>query len=260
MRVLVCDDEPLASQRLADLLTRCAGVELLGSASNGQEALDLVSAMRPDLLLLDIEMPRFDGFDVVEALSMTQLSGREAPPLIIFVTAYPRFAAHAFDASALDFLTKPVRHSRLESALAKAQRALAEREADRRLRDLSDQLETLRAEHRKPPEPRHLWVQRRGEMVRVDLDQVEWVAAEGEYVRLHVRGSSYLHRDLLTSIMQQLDPTAFVRIHRSYAVNRSQVVSIRRSVTGGNKLLLQGGTELPIGRTYRQAVKAALLP
>ena len=120
MRVLICDDEPLASQRLADLLTRCAGVEVVGSASNGQEALQLVSTVKPDLLLLDIEMPRFDGFDVVEELSMAQRSGPGEPPLIIFVTAYPRFAANAFDASALDFLTKPVRHSRLESALAKA--------------------------------------------------------------------------------------------------------------------------------------------
>lgn len=259
MRILICDDEPLACERLADLLSLCEDAELVGTAANGQEALDAIERLRPDLLLIDIEMPRFDGFDVVEELSRAPARADAPPPLIIFVTAYPRFAADAFEAAALDFLTKPVRHARLERALGRARDALAAREAAARLDELAGQLATLRQEHRGPREQRHLWVQRRGEMVRVPLDDLDFVAAEGEYIRLHLKEQSYLHRDLLSAMMTQLDPDRFVRIHRSYAVNRERVASIRRSVHGGWKLLLATGVEIPVGRTYRQAARAALL-
>lgn len=259
MKVLICDDEPLASERLADLLEMCGGAQLVGTASNGQEALDLVDALRPDLLLLDIEMPRFDGFDVVEQLSRRAPSPASPPPLIIFVTAYPRFAAAAFEAAALDFLTKPVRHARLEQALARAREAVGAREAAARLDELARQLERLRDEHREPKEQRHLWVQRRGEMVRVLIEQIDWIAAEGEYVRLHLKDQSYLYRELLSAMMTQLEPERFVRIHRSYAVNRERVTAIRRSVHGALKLLLSNGVELPVGRTYRSAARSALI-
>jgi DNA-binding LytR/AlgR family response regulator len=258
MRVLICDDEPLATQRLGDLLHYCDDVEVVGCAETGQEALDQIAAARPDLLLLDIEMPRFDGFDVVEQL-MPGAAPAGYNPLVIFVTAYPRFATDAFDTGALDFLTKPVRLARLQSALARARKALAARESERRLVELSRQLEALRAERQQPREERHLWVQRRGEMIRVDLDKVEWIEAEGEYVRLHLSGQSYLHRELLSSIMKQLDPDKFVRIHRSFAINRDRVSSVKRSVHGGSRLVLDGGVELPIGRTYRKSARAALV-
>ena len=258
MRILICDDEPLACERLSDLLALSEGAELVGTAANGQEALDAIALLSPDLVLIDIEMPRFDGFDVVEELSRLPRRSDAPPPLIIFVTAYPRFAADAFEAAALDFLTKPVRHARLERALERARDALAAREATARLNELAGQIATLRQEHKGPREPRHLWVQRHGEMVRVDLDQVDWVAAEGEYVRLHVGQNSYLHRNLLSALMTQLDAERFVRIHRSYAVNRARVTSVRRTVSGGSKLVLSGGLELPIGRTYRTATRAVL--
>lgn len=260
MKVLICDDEPLASQRLSDMLVRIGGVDLVGTASNGIEALEQIALTKPDLLLLDIEMPRFDGFDVVEELAKIHKNEDTPPPLIIFATAYPRFATLAFDTGALDFLTKPVRQLRLEQALARARTALGDREARHRLADLARQLEALRSEHQQPVGLQDLWVQRRGEMVRVDLSKVHWIGAEGEYVRLNLGGEqSYLHRDLMKSMMTQLDPRMFIRVHRSFAVNRKRVASLRRSLHGGSTLLLDTGIELPIGRTYRQAVRLALI-
>jgi DNA-binding LytR/AlgR family response regulator len=259
MKVLICDDEPLAAQRLGDMLVRIGGVDLVGSTSNGLEALEQIELTKPDLLLLDIEMPRFDGFDVVEQLSRTHKNEDTPPPLIVFATAYPRFATLAFETSALDFLTKPVRQARLEQALARARTALQDREARHRLADLARQLEALRSEHQQPAGLQDLWVQRRGEMVRVDLTKVDWIGAEGEYVRLNLGEQSYLHRDLMRSMMSQLDPKMFLRVHRSFAVNRKRVASLRRSLHGGSTVLLDTGVELPIGRTYRQAVRLALV-
>jgi two-component system LytT family response regulator len=117
LRILMCDDEPLALDRLAALLARCEGIELVGSMLNGRALLDEVQALQPTLILLDIEMPQVDGFDVVEALSRMAWPASAMPPLVIFVTAHPEFAVDAFDSGALDFISKPVRLSRLEQGL-----------------------------------------------------------------------------------------------------------------------------------------------
>lgn len=253
LRILACDDEPLALERLTDMLARLPDVMLAGSAENGRDTLSLIAAARPDVLLLDIEMPRLDGFDVVEELAAQLRGVGSPPPLIIFVTAYPRFAAQAFDSGALDFLTKPVRFARLEQAVARARRALDDREAHRRLDELARQLDALRAERAgEGPESRHLWVQRRGELVRVDLDKIDWIRAEGEYVRLFCGETSYLHRDLISAIIERLDERRFVRVHRSVIVNRERVASIKRARHGAIKLVLDSGEELPVGRTYRR--------
>jgi DNA-binding LytR/AlgR family response regulator len=198
-------------------------------------------------------MPVLDGFDVVETLARTA----QDPPLIVFVTAYPKFAADAFDSGAIDFLTKPVRLGRLEMAMARVARAIDERSAGRRLAELAGQLAALRAE-RAPgaqADDSHLWVQRRGEMVRVDLGRVDWIRAEGDYVRLHLGAASYLHREPISEIAARLDPARFSRTHRSYIVNRERVVSVRRSAKGGYTLVTDSGEELPVGRSYRQRVR-----
>lgn len=255
--MLACDDEPLALERLTDMLARVPDAVLSGAAENGRDALTLIAELKPDLLLLDIEMPRLDGFDVVEELAAQERGAGAAPPLIVFVTAYPRFAAQAFDSGALDFLTKPVRFARLEQAIARARRALEDREAHRRLDELARQLDALRAERAGgDPEARHIWVQRRGELVRVDLEKVDWIRAEGEYVRLFCGEASYLHRDLISAMEEKLDQRRFVRVHRSVIVNRERVAAVRRARHGAIKVVLERGEELPVGRTYRRQAKA----
>jgi DNA-binding LytR/AlgR family response regulator len=253
MRLLICDDEPLAVERLRDLVARIDGAEVVGSASNGRAALDAVAALQPDALLLDVEMPALDGFDVVEALAQ---EGAASAPLIVFVTAYPQFAAHAFDTGAIDFLTKPVRLARLETACRRLRRAIEERTAAARLADLARQLETLRAERRGDAgEGAFLWVQRRGESVRIDLARVDRVQAEGEYVRIFHGEASYLHREPISALIGRFDATRFVRIHRSHILNRDRIASIRRRPAGGYTIVTDTGELLPVGRSYRPVVR-----
>ena len=253
IRLLLCDDEPLAIERLRDLVGRAHDCEVVGTATNGRVALDAIAALTPDAVLLDVEMPALDGFDVVEALAL----GDGPSPLIVFVTAYPQFAAHAFDTGAIDFLTKPVRLVRLETALERVRRAIDDRSAAARLVDLASQLETLRAErYREGAEGGYLWVQRRGESVRIDLSQVDRVQAEGEYVRLYHGPASYLHREAISSLIERFDPQHFVRIHRSHIINRDRVASIRRRPAGGYTIVTVAGELLPVGRNYRGVVRS----
>lgn len=252
IRLLLCDDELLAVQRLQDLLARIEGVEVVGTSTNGTAALADIAALSPDAVLLDIEMPALDGFDVVEELARAG----ESAPLIVFVTAYPHFAATAFETGAIDFLTKPIRLGRLQIAIDRVRRSIEDRSARTRLQELAGQLDALRHERAGDlAEQRHIWVQRRGETVRVDLDRVDWVAAEGEYVRLYLGDANYLHRESLTALLDQLDAQRFSRIHRSYIVNRDRISSVRRLATGSYQLTTDVGNKLPVGRSYRRVVR-----
>jgi DNA-binding LytR/AlgR family response regulator len=254
IRFLICDDEPLAVDRLRDLVSRVAGTDVVGTATDGRAALAAVAELQPDAVLLDVEMPALDGFDVVEALAQEGVHA----PLIVFVTAYPRFAAHAFDTGAIDFLTKPVRLARLDTAIDRVRRALAERDSAARLADLARQVEQLRAERHENGQGaagNHLWVQRRGENIRIDLSQVDRVQSEGEYVRIHHGDTSYLHREPISSLIDRFDPQRFVRIHRSHIVNRDRVAAIRRRPAGGYTIVTSAGELLPVGRNYRAVVK-----
>ena len=258
IRFLICDDEPLAVERLSDLVGRVEGAQVVGTATDGRAAIAEVERLSPDALLLDIEMPALDGVDVVEARAK-QGGGEGAPtPLIVFVTAYPGFAAHAFDTGAIDFLTKPVRLPRLDTAVERVRRAIDDREAGSRLAELARQIDALRAEQgggAGAAGSAHLWVQRRGENLRIDLAHVDRVQSEGEYVRIFQGDASYLHREPISSLIARFDPTRFVRIHRSHIVNRDRVASIRRRPAGGYTIVTDRGEELPVGRNYRTVVR-----
>ncbi len=252
IRALLCDDESLAVDRLSNMLGRIEGIEIVGTATNGLAALEAIAVTAPDVVLLDIEMPALDGFDVVEELARRG----HVPPLIVFVTGYPQFAAHAFDTGATDFLTKPVRFGRLQTMVERVQAAVEDRNAQRRLEELVAQLSMLREERRGTLHTgNYLWVPRHGETVRVNLDMVDWVAAEGEYVRLHVGDTSYLHREPISSVIRRFDGDRFLRIHRSFIINRDKAVAIRRRPTGGYRIILADGKELAVGRSYRAQVQ-----
>ena len=257
LRLYVCDDEPLAIERLVSLLSRIENVVVVGTASDGDSALASIRDVQPDLVLLDIEMPEGDGFDVVENLARdTKLAGE--PPLIAFVTAFRKFAPQAFDTGAIDFLCKPVRLGRLEATVDRARQAISRREAERRLAELEAMLGSLR-EAQDQTRDAHVWVSRRGEGIRVNLDQIEWISAEGAYVRLHINSDSYLHREAIGSIEARLDTTRFIRAHRSHIVRTDHVASIRRTLHGASELLLRDGERVPLGRKYARAARARLL-
>jgi DNA-binding LytR/AlgR family response regulator len=253
LKVVICDDEPLAVRRLERMLSSMPEVVVVGTTTDGAEALDLVRSALPDLLLVDIEMPELDGFDVVQALAQV-----EAPPLVAFVTAFRKFAPQAFETGAIDFLPKPVRLARLDDTVSRARKAIAGREAARRLVELEAMLDNLRASHI-PARDEHVWVPRRGEVIRIDLDSVERIVAEGAYVRLHTEDASYLHREPIGAIEKRLDQSRFVRAHRSHIVRIDQVASIKRTMHGGGELILKDGTRVSIGRKYSREARKRLL-
>jgi DNA-binding LytR/AlgR family response regulator len=256
IRAFIIDDEPLAVARLNVLLSRFNDLEIVGSATDASEALREISRCNPDALFVDIEMPDIDGFDLIEAVG--KLPG--AAPLIIFVTAFPKFAVDAFDKGAIDFVTKPVRADRLASSVERLRSAIQSRIARQRLNELVEQLDQLRTQHASGmvSDRRFLWVNRRGELIRLDLDRLERAAADGEYVRLFISGQEYLHRESVSGLMGMVDPNAYVRVHRSHVVRRDRVVSIGRRAAGGYFLLLESGARIPVGRRFREAIR--LLP
>lgn len=253
LRAMVVDDEPLAVERMCSLLARVADVEVTQTATNGRDALARIVGGDLNLLFLDVEMPQIDGFDLIEELARRT----EVVPFIVLVTAHEYHAPMAFDSGVVDFLTKPVRLGRLETAVARVVRMIRQSDAATRLQEVTEQLDDLRRSMETKAAD-FVWVQRRGGAVRVDLRAVERVQAEGEYVRLFVDGADYLHRETLTALAARLDPARFVRIHRSSVVETDTIVGVRRRATGSYQALLRDGSILPVGRSYRAVIRSLI--
>jgi DNA-binding LytR/AlgR family response regulator len=257
LRVMTVDDEPRALRRLEILLDRIGDVTLVASARSGEEAIAVVRRERPDVLLLDIEMPGLTGLDLLGELATEEL------PVVIFVTAFDRYAVKAFDVSALDYVLKPVRLDRLRAALDKAREALRSRGTEAQVKRLRAAIAALaeEAEPLAPPPPRFeqdLWVQNRSEVMRVPVASVDWIEAEDDYVRLHVGANSYLHNDTMNALEERLDPADFIRIHRSAMIRIGRITGYCRNGYGGLAVKLDGGRELRVGRSYLGAVRRRL--
>jgi len=256
LKISMCDDEPLALDRLSGMLAKLPDVEIVCGALNGRELLDSVRETPPTLIFLDIEMPQLDGFDIVDALA--RLDWPTAPPLIVFVTAHPEHAAEAFDSGALDFISKPVRLSRLERALDRARTAVDRAEAQRRLAELSSQLDNLKRTRGAAEVDHSIWVRGGAETARLDMRDVEWIAAEGEYVRLHVGKASYLQRASLTDTVGGFACCGFVRVHRSAAINSALIAAVEHGSWGSLALRMESGARVPVGKKYRAALQTLL--
>lgn len=234
-----------------------ADVTWLGGARSGAEAVDMVRRLKPDLLLLDIEMPRFGGFEVISALEP------EVMPMVIFVTAYDAFALKAFEVAAIDYVLKPVEFPRLVAAIERARERRRMAGSRKTADDLSKALAALKnradAEPRSEP-PSDIWADYLGQTVRVRMDQLEWVEAERDYVRLHVRDQSYLLRSTMGDFQAQLDPALFMRIRRSALVRTDQIEAVRKHGYGDWRVVLSGGREVRVGKTYLRAVRDYLNP
>jgi two-component system, LytTR family, response regulator len=249
MRVLIVDDEPLARRRLAQLLAECPDVEIAGAADGGREALELVELLRPDVLLLDIEMPVVDGFAVLKALPL------DLAPAIIFVTAFQDHAVKAFELRATDFVVKPVNGERLAKAIAQARSDLDARRASKRLAFLQTRLAELESRALVASEP-GLWVQIGRDKRRLALADIRWLQAERDYVRVHMTGHTHLVNAMLGELEKALDD-AFMRIHRSAIVRKDKVRAILRGRFSTPVLELDDGQRLQVGRKYRDAVQSA---
>lgn len=248
--VLVVDDEPLARKRLRSLLKDRDDIEVVGECRNGKEAVASIASLAPDLVFLDIQMPELDGFGVLEAV------GAEHMPEVVFVTAYDTYALDAFDVAALDFLLKPFEDARFEATLARALDRLRQRQAaelGERLACLVDgkRLQRGESETEGTRTVRRLPVEKRGRIVFVPVDDIHWIEAEGVYVRLHTAGTSHLVRDSLKRLETVLDPQRFVRIHRSTLVDIERIIELRPLFRGEYQVVLEGGQELKLSRSYR---------
>jgi len=245
MRVLIVDDEPPARERLKRLLADIEGIELIGEAEGGVQAVEIMEENKPDLVLLDIQMPGLDGFEVIEAL--------EDPPPVIFVTAYDEYAIRAFEVNALDYLLKPFSRERLAKAIRRAQEALAE-EKDFAAQ-LGPLLESLAAQGQYLA---RLAVSDHDRIRVLDVDEVDWIGIEGEQVMVHVGDRAYPIRRTLTELEARLDPACFFRAHRSAIVNLDRVKEVIPWFKGSHKLRLTTGAEVDLSRARARALRKIL--
>jgi len=244
IRALIVDDEPLARERLAILLGRHDDVEVSGECADGESALDRLLHEDIDLVLLDVQMSGIDGLAVAELIPSSRL------PVIVFVTAYDEYALRAFGAHALDYLLKPVNADLFDRALDRARTYL-------RGRDQQEQLLSLRRELHGGMFRRRVAVRKGDRIVVVRTEAIEWLEAQGNYVRLHTAETSYLTREPLHQFASTLDPASFVRVHRSAIVNIDRVRELRIDDESRLSLVLSGAHVVRAGAAYRAQVEDA---
>lgn len=249
MRVLVVDDEPLAREGLRLLLGRQPQVEAVSDARNGREAIARIREQKPDLVFLDVQMPRTDGFAVVHAI------GAERMPPVIFVTAHDQYAIRAFEVAAIDYLLKPVTKERFAVAFKRAigrLQGLPHEESTRQVVAMLDAVAN-------PPRPLERFAVRSGERtIFVPVDDVDWIEAFQNYVRLHAGPATHLLHVPMNTIEGVLAPDRFLRIHRSHIVNVRRIAQLWSIVHGQYVFELTSGRRLSSGRTYGERIRRAL--
>jgi len=242
IKALIVDDEPLARERIKRFLTDERDIELIGECADGQEAVSAIQTLEPDLVFLDIQIPELDGFGVLEAVGVEQM------PAVIFVTAYDRYALQAFDVNALDYLLKPYNRERFHKAVERARAQLsngAKGELSERLLSLLENLQ---------PEQRYLerlMIKSSGRVFFLRTTEIDWIEAEGNYLRLHVGKESHLLRETMNRLAAKLDQNKFLRIHRSTLVNIERIKELQPLFSGDYVVILRDGKQLTLSRSYR---------
>ncbi|HZS47164.1 MAG TPA: LytTR family DNA-binding domain-containing protein [Blastocatellia bacterium] len=249
IKVLIVDDEPLARRKIRGLLKNDPEIEVVGECSNGNDAIASVKALSPDLLFLDIQIPELDGIKVSEALV-----GKDTPQ-VIFVTAYDQYAVRAFELQALDFLLKPYDRERFEAALRRAKIRIQEKQTHTLGPQILALLNQLRE---KPKYLEKLVIKESNRVFFINTSDIDWIEAQGNYVRLHIGKESYLQRENLGNLLGQLGPSKFRRIHRSTIVNIDRIQEIRSWMYGDYHVILKDGTQLTLSRSYRDELNELL--
>ncbi|MEO8063704.1 MAG: LytTR family DNA-binding domain-containing protein [Pseudomonadota bacterium] len=257
LRTLLVDDEALSRRGLELRLRMANDIEIVAQCTNGREALAAIREHQPDLVFLDIQMPGLSGFDVLAELQPHEL------PMIVFVTAYDRFAVQAFEARAIDYVLKPVDDARLLATLTHVRELNDQRTAVAERDHLVNLLAELRGSGEIEPAdpangaqaPNWLPIRNGRETVRVPVEAIEWVDAAGDYLCIHASGHTHILRATMREMENLLDPRLFQRVHRSTIVNLTRVKSLRAHMNGEYFLRLEGGQELKLSRTYRDKVE-----
>lgn len=249
IRALIADDEPLARERLVELLRAEPDIEIVGECADGREALKQIQSAAPDLIFLDVQMPELDGFGVVSALSKEQM------PAIIFVTAYDQFAVRAFEVSAVDYLLKPFDRERFQLALRRAIDQIQRREPGEITRRLHQLMAELRPE---APVLERLAIKTEGRVLLVKVADIDWIEAADNYVNIHVGNESHLHRETMASVENKLASNQFMRISRSTIVNVERIKELQPMFHGDYVVILRNGTKLSLSRGYREKLNQIL--
>jgi two-component system LytT family response regulator len=249
IRVLLVDDEPLARRMIREMLKDDEEVQIIGECVNGLEAVEAIKTHSPDLLFLDVQMPVMCGFEVLEALASEQM------PQVIFVTAYDQYAVRAFDVHAVDYLLKPFDSERFVTALSRAKEHISGQrngELDQHILALLDE---LKAESKYLE---RLIVKNGGRVSFLDVDDIDWIEAEGNYVSIHIGKKAHLLRETFSHLEAQLDPKKFRRIHRSAIVRLERIQELQPLFHGEYRVILNCGAQLTLSRNYRDNLQAIL--
>jgi len=261
IRTILVDDEKLATQGLQLRLEPHTDVEIVDTAQNGREAIRKIKTHKPDLVFLDIQMPGFDGFSVIQGLMEVE------PPLVVFVTAYSDHAIRAFEAQAVDYLVKPVEPERLADALDRVRQRLAEKRGVAEVERLKTVLAEVAPEaaddydaeaqpdaHAADRYEKMINIKDRGQIFRVDVDSIERIDAAGDYMCIYTADNSLILRETMKDLEKRLDPRNFQRVHRSTIVNLSQVKQVKPHTNGECFLVLGSGAQVKVSRSYRDVV------
>jgi two-component system LytT family response regulator len=261
IRTILVDDEPLATQGLMLRLQAHDDVEVIATANNGREAIRAIKTHKPDLVFLDIQMPGFDGFSVIQGLMDVD------PPLFVFVTAYSEHALRAFEVQAVDYLEKPVLEDRLATTMERVRQRLAEKGAQQHAERLAEAL----AEHAPEaaeeigesapvaaPESgrfeKMINIKDQGQIFRVDVDTIERIDAAGDYMCIQTGDNTLILRETMKDLEKRLDPRRFQRVHRSTIVNLDLVRQVKPHTNGECFLVLNSGAQVKVSRSYRDVV------
>lgn len=263
-KALIVDDEPLAHDVVQVMLKNFPQIEVIGTATNGKDAVQLIDHHQPDLVFLDIQMPDLDGFGVLKNI-------QHIPTAIVFTTAYDQYALKAFEVNAIDYLLKPFDEARFQQALqhtfaflkGKQQSHLQERLesllADyMRLQKQSAALDTSNTSLHKPPYITRVWVKIKQKLVLLQVQNIDWVEATGDYVTLHTGHQKHLLNESMQSLEQKLDPQHFLRIHRSTLINLNRIKELQPHFNGEFYITLHDNTRLKSSRSYREQLKIIL--
>ena len=261
IRTILVDDEPLAIQGLELRLEAHEDVEIIDTCSNGREAIRSIKTHKPDLVFLDIQMPGFDGFSVIQGLMEVE------PPLFVFVTAYSDHAIRAFEAQAADYLMKPVEEARLADTLERVRQRLAEKRGAEEIDRLKEVLAEVAPEamenvdaggedpgHAASRYERMINIKDRGQIFRVDVDSIEKIDAAGDYMCIYTGDNTLILRETMKDLEKRLDPRRFQRVHRSTIVNLDQVRQVKPHTNGECFLVLGSGSQVKVSRSYRDVV------
>ena len=261
IRTVIVDDEPLARRGIRARLERAGGYAIVAECGSGREAIAAIREQAPSVVFLDVQMPGIDGFGVIDQIGADQM------PVVIFVTAYDTHALRAFEAHAFDYLLKPIDDDRFAVTLDRARRRVVEREESEVARRLAALMHDLRpaldaadvgrqSEPGPPaPQPNRIAIRDRDRVLFVEVSDIDWIGADGDYIRIHARGKSHLVRDTMAAMEQRLDAASFVRIHRSAIVNVSRIRELRPYSSREYAVILHDGTRLRLSRRYRDRLR-----